>query len=330
MARIHLIGWRNQAGLTRDLELLAEVLSEAGHAVQVDGLTPPRRLRRIWLRLRSAGPPWDLTIFVERGVPRWMELSRRNVLIPNPEWLIEGPHLGRMNEFWCKSGSATEALDGMGVPLVRIGFSTRGRLQPTSGTIARRWHSAVHVAGDNPYKGTAGLVEIWQRHPEWPQLTVVLRGNRIVLPTGLSSNIRLIDRFLEDRELAALQSEAGLHLCPSEVEGFGHTLAEGMRLGAVVVTTDAPPMNELVMPERGVLVPARRLEPMRRGFRCQADPEALEATLARLLGSEQRRLEELGRAAAVWFEENDLTFRNRLREAVSRILSAPPGAAPAR
>ena len=56
----------------------------------------------------------------------------------------------------------------------------------------------------------------------------------------------------------------------------------------------------------------------------------LEATLARLLGTGESRLEELGRAAADWFEANDRSFRNRLRETVSRILSAPPAPASAR
>jgi glycosyltransferase involved in cell wall biosynthesis len=331
VARIHLVGWDNQAGLSRDLDLLADVLRRTDHEIHTDGLTPPRRHRRLWQRLRAGGPPWDLTIFVERANRQWMELSRRNVLIPNPEWLIEGPYLAQMNAFWCKSRSALAALEGMGVPLVHLGFSTRPRPQAAPGGAGqRRWDAALHVAGDNPDKGTAALVALWQRHPEWPRLTVVARGRRIVLPAGLPSNIQVIDRFIEDDVLAAMQREAGLHLCPSEVEGFGHTLAEGMSVGAVVVTTDAPPMNELVTAERGVLVPARRLESVRRGVRYQPDPEALEAALAQLLGTTESRLEELGRAAARWFEENDCGFRTRLQGVVSRILSAPPAAAPAR
>lgn len=325
MARIHLIGWSNSAGLSRDIAVLQDVLAQAGHQITLDGTEHPGRLRRLWHRTRSGGFPWDLTLFVERVVPAWMTLSPRNVLIPNPEWMQDGPYVRRLDAIWSKTGSAMSALQRLGVPTFEIGFTTPDRRLAWNGrTEPVDWRAALHVAGDNPTKGTLGLVELWQRHPEWPLLTIVTRGKRVVLPPELPPNINLICRFVPDQELAALQARCGLHFCLSEVEGFGHTLAEAQSLGVVVVTVDAPPMNEIVTPERGVLVPATPFAPMRLGYRYRFDSGALEGQVDRLLGSSQEDLAALGEAGRTWFETNDRAFRQRLIGAVQAVLAGRP------
>ena len=67
-------------------------------------------------------------------------------------------------------------------------------------------------------------------------------------------NINYFAKYVDDDELRLVQNRHGVHLCPSEAEGFGHTLVEAMSCGAVVITTDGPPMNEMVTPDRGALV----------------------------------------------------------------------------
>lgn len=53
-----------------------------------------------------------------------------------------------------------------------------------------------------------------------------------------------------------------VHICPSEIEGFGHIIAQGLAMGASVITTDFPPMNELVDNTCGWLVKCNEIEPM--------------------------------------------------------------------
>jgi hypothetical protein len=54
-----------------------------------------------------------------------------------------------------------------------------------------------------------------------------------------------------------LQSVAEVHMCPSLIEGWGQYIDEGRRTKSVVLTLDAPPMNELVKNgETGILVNA--------------------------------------------------------------------------
>jgi glycosyltransferase involved in cell wall biosynthesis len=61
--------------------------------------------------------------------------------------------------------------------------------------------------------------------------------------------------LLPAEKLNSLQSTCGIHVCPSETEGFGHYINEARGVGAIVVTTDCSPMNELIRPEYGILVP---------------------------------------------------------------------------
>jgi len=59
-------------------------------------------------------------------------------------------------------------------------------------------------------------------------------------------------------ELAALQLGSGIHLCPSEREGYGLYIAEAMAAGALVIATNHPPMNELVTNATGLLIEPER------------------------------------------------------------------------
>lgn len=317
MARINLIGWQNQAGLSRDLAVVARTLSRVGHDVEVNGWTPPRRPIRAWMRLRSRGRPWDLAIFMERAVRAWMELARRSVLIPNPEWFVDAPE--GLSAIWCKSRDALDRLQSTGLALEYLGFSSPS--SQTSPPGPREWHRALHVAGRSPTKGTRPLLEVWSRHPDWPELVVVAQTERVPLP-DLPPNVSLLDRFVDEETIVRLQQECGLHLLPTEAEGFGHTLVEGMRSGAVVLTTDAPPMNEIVAGDRGVVVGWRRTAEMRRGRRFEVDPEALEQAISDLLGWPEGRLLEVGRRAQAWYESNHRRFEQRLIELVERTLAS--------
>src|SRR5690606_13808773 len=131
-----------------------------------------------------------------------------------------------------------------------------------------------HLAGKSPSKGTEALVAMWARHPEWPQLTIVQHPRR-AKPIGVP-NIRHVVRYVESSELTALQNRHGIHLCPSRVEGFGHYINEASGCAAVVLTTDAPPMNELVGEGRGVLVAYEHSKPHLEGTRYYVDPADLE------------------------------------------------------
>jgi hypothetical protein len=199
---------------------------------------------------------------------------------------------------------------------VHIGFDSEDRFL---GQIARA-PQFLHLAGRSELKGTSRLLEVWQRHPEWPQLTVIQDAAAVTTRHRISAaNVRLERDYLDDATLRTLQNSHRFHLCLSEAEGWGHYIAEAMSVAAVTLTCDAAPMNELVSAQRGVLVAARDAGRQHLARRAQFAPAALERAVAELQTLEPRRLDGLGSAARQWFLDNKHEFPARVQRAVEDL-----------
>lgn len=333
MARINLLAWDNQRGLSHDIRLLSEALLALGHQVHVTRLGPRRhdgrwkawllRLRMGWQRLYRADRHltlYDANIALEHVRPDWFALARVNLLVPNPEWLSARSqrYLGRFDGILCKTRYATELFAARGCRALHIGFRSTDCFAPE----VPRELAFLHLAGASRMKGTQRLLDLWQRHPEWPKL-VVLQSPRtaIRLAEPVPANIDHRIGYLADvREIRRLQNAHVFHLCPSETEGWGHYIAEAMSCKAVVITCDAPPMNELVTPERGALVKASKAGAFNLITLHRFDEAALEATIERLLAMPDDQREMLGERARAWFASNDASFAARLDTALRQLL----------
>ncbi|KAG7378204.1 hypothetical protein PHYPSEUDO_010426 [Phytophthora pseudosyringae] len=138
--------------------------------------------------------------------------------------------------------------------------TSRDLYQPA---VQRDWTSFLHLAGWSPFKNTRVILQAWALHPEWPQLVIrVIKADLcewIEEQFGDKDSWRLqnVDYAcgsVPAEEKDRLQNQIGLHLCPSETEGFGHYINEARSVGALILTTNVPPMNELVDEKSGVLV----------------------------------------------------------------------------
>ena len=73
--------------------------------------------------------------------------------------------------------------------------------------------------------------------------------------TKFPPNIRHIDTKLSRSEIEELLWTHGVHLCLSGMEGFGHYINEARAVSAMAITTNYPPMTEIITSsETGVLV----------------------------------------------------------------------------
>lgn len=308
---VNIIGGDNGAGLAVDAQLLLQVLAETGLWAS---WSKGRQPRRVWRAFRAAGlgklTQYDVNVFLETVLPHWLPYARKNVLIPNPEWFRAEnlAHMHRIDRVLCKSESARQMFAGKGYRAQWIGFS--GKDHFAGELAAGHALSALHQAGRSEHKGTRFVVEAWRRHPEWPMLTV-LRRSELSAPdfdVSPANNIRFIHERLSDEAMLSLQRQSPIHVMPSEAEGYGQALSESLSVGAVVVTTDAPPMNELITRERGVLVRAGAGVPMNFGFRYQVEAAALEAALAEVFAWGREARLAVGQAARQWFVENHSRF----------------------
>jgi glycosyltransferase involved in cell wall biosynthesis len=332
MSNINLIARDNGAGLSRDMHLLAGLLRDAGHDVTITGLGHrsrlSNRLRRLYARLRRLLRGWvhgelnaryDMNIMLEHVRPEMFDRAHVNVLIPNPEWFREEwlPELPRIDLVFAKTRHAEHLFGQLGCRTTYIGFTGVDYLDPD----VPRQPTFFHGPGRSGNKGTLPLLELWAKHPEWPQLTVVWRRKRVELPP-LPSNVRVIREFLPEAELRRLHNANRFHLCPSQTEGYGHSLSESLSTGCVTITTDAEPMNELVTADRGVLVAAHAAGTQELATLYDFDPDAMRAAIERCIAMPHEQQLALGHAARQWYEINRETFRERFLTAVAEAM--PP------
>jgi glycosyltransferase involved in cell wall biosynthesis len=342
---VNIVAWDNGGGLSRDIDIISAALASQGWGVAYSGLPvrtrsrsllarASRRLRREARRLAAylggGTPPFLVNLFLEEIAPAFIPLARVNVLMPNPEWFMESsvPFLPQMDRVFAKTVHAQRAFEAQGCSVRLVGFSgvdrCRGRIAASQPT------GALHVAGSSQLKGTEVVLDVWSAHPEWPSLQLIratvdydgkpVAWNRRHCPP----NVRLAEGKLGEDQLVMLQNAVPIHVLPSESEGFGHTLAEALSVGALVVTTDAPPMNELVLPDRGLLVAVQRSSPLHLGSRHFVDPSDLERGIEQALAMPQRERVRLGEAARSWFKEGEAAFAARLNASLQEVLAQVP------
>jgi len=250
--------------------------------------------------------------------PEYAPLARRNVLMPHPEWFDVAwtPALRVIDRVYAKTRHAVPLFEALGCRTDFVGFTSFDRLLRD---VARE-PTFFHLGGRSGNKGSQAIMDLWSRKPSWPMLTLIQR-KPLRFPAPMPANVRLISDYIDDAELQTLQNRNLFHLCPSETEGFGHHLVEGMSCGAITLATDAPPMNEMITNARGVLVPYARTGTQQLATTYFVDADAIAAGVERMLalGEVERRAKS--EAARAWWEDNDRGFRLRLAAAIESTAS---------
>jgi hypothetical protein len=330
MARVHVLAWDNQRGLSHDIDVVKDALRELGHDVSVTSLGPRRHdgrwrlhgmrilmLLRSWLSLGRQPARFDINLSLEHVRPASFGLARINLLMPNPEWVSSRSlrYLPRYDALLTKTHEATRIFAARGLRTAEVGFRSRDRYDPA---VARRPRTFLHAAGSSELKGTAALIDVWKRHPEWPLLTV-LRGGPSKDDDGGAANLRIVRERLSDAEVRRLQNEHAFHLCLSQTEGWGHYLVEAMSCAAVVITCDGAPMNQMIDASRGIPVAAREGAPYHLARTWHVDETALETAIERALGMDEAEQRTLGSNARAWYLSTQADFTGRLGEALAGL-----------
>ena len=316
-AHLNIIARTNGVGLDRDVDLLHEAATAAGYDVTVSHC----RSIPFYAGWFGSKKRFDANIFLERIFPRWINSAHTNILIPNQERFPER-HLSmlkRMDHVFCKSRHAVKIFEKHHPSCHFSGFTSRDLFQAE---VPRKHEGVLHLAGRSTLKGTEAIIGQWERHPEWPKLTLLQHKDNA--PMTVPRNVNLRTEYLSNEELQKLMNEHPVHLCPSLSEGWGHYIVEAMSCGATVITTDAPPMNELVKEDRGILTAWSKSEQRHLGTNFYVTPDAFENAIKTALRMDEAARPGMGGSARTWMLQNDKTFREKLTNLLDDLIKPQP------
>lgn len=212
----------NGVGLQTDTNILLEILGNENCNV-IDWVKPERTVA-------------ETNIHLEHIRPELMRLGKRQILIPNPEWFQNEckKYLSKIDIVLAKTHDAERIFKKIHKDTRYIGWTSPDRMQRD----IKREDMFLHVCGKSSMKGTDTIVHQW--NSQWPKLIVIGNCKKI-----FQDNIWFAN-YLEDSELKILQNSCRYHICTSEYEGFGHYINEARSVGAIIISTNAAPMNEIV------------------------------------------------------------------------------------
>jgi glycosyltransferase involved in cell wall biosynthesis len=282
---------RNGVGLEADANILKAALAD--HQVTIYDWDKSRRVDYA-----------TVGIHLEHIRKEYLTRSGLNLLIPNPEWFDRRFHglLKHIDVVLCKTQDAIRIFSAVHNDCRYIGFTSLDRNSP-----AQRRREFLHLAGKSSHKGTDQIFQLWQSH-DMPSLTLQRLEKKHILE---KKNYTFVGNRVDD--IGAFLSGFQFHLCPSECEGFGHYINEALSTGAIVITTDAAPMNELVSSDYGILVKAHHVGQHNWGSRYVVDINDLKEKIEMCSMLPDWRVQEMSRKAREAFENRDRKFRLNIK-----------------
>ncbi|MGD9712876.1 MAG: glycosyltransferase [Thermomicrobiales bacterium] len=278
-----------------------------------------------------AAAPFDVSFMLEHAHPNAPILeptfSKSVIYIPNIEWMNELDETvicsGAVDKVLFKTRHSLDVFASsplaQEVPVIAyVGWTSDDPLLDAANGAEMDFDRFLHVRGISWQKQTDVVMETWAANPRFPPLTVVMRFDRgfnLSGPMTYGDNVTVIMGEISFPELRRLQRSAGVHVNPSAAEGFGHSLNEGRGAGSLLITTDAPPMNELVRHgETGMLVEPRleKSTPMQRSRFYPVDQDALTTIVEEALRMPTPVRAKMGRAARAMFLDDRERFHKQL------------------
>jgi len=216
----------NGVGLQVEFDLLRRELDALGHQVQgVQFNAKPLRVQKA-----------DVNLFLEVVVPQIFPAAPKNWVAPHPEWWFADWDRHPFDLVLAKTRDTERIFRArVGDRCQYVGWTSRDLYNAT----IPRQRRFLHVSGKSQMKNTATVIAGCQ-HAGVP-LTVI------------GEHTGQLRRRVSDADLKVLMNSHFCQVMPSAYEGYGHVLHEAQGCGQIIITTDAPPMNEL---KPAVLIPS--------------------------------------------------------------------------
>ena len=306
----------NGVGLEQDYKLLRGLLESWGH--KVNGV----HYQKISNDISRA----DVNIFLEVIAPSIFPLAKQNWFIPNQEWYCSSydSMLPCLTKILCKTHDAETIFTNKssyytGQKIEYIGFESRDRYEP----LVTRKRKFLHVAGKSCYKNSEAVAYVFAKYFDTPwepennrELVFVGVHENLLAAARDHKNVRYIPQ-ISDSGLQQLMNECQFHILTSSAEGWGHAIHEGLSCGAVMITTDFPPMSEFT--GASIFVKPQSVKPCcaaKRAAVCA--PELLEA-VKKAWAMTDSEIAFASANARTYFSEQRVYFRDRFNQVVDSV-----------
>lgn len=301
--KIALLSRDNGVGLSLDANLLTEVFRSGGHEVAFLDWQEPSM------------PRADVAFHLELVSKNLAQYADRNIAIPNLEWFPAEwmKYLPAFDQIWAKSSYAFRFCRNRGGKNVHLtGFLGLDLYDPS----VKRELKCVHLRGRSGMKGTEQVIGAWVGDQSLPPLTIISK-DPVRVPAVLEKRVTVV---LEpsNEERNRILNEAEIHICPSIAEGWGHYITEAMSVGAVVVTTDASPMNEHIRPEWGYLVGVTQTRAHHQAILTYTTSNLIAEAVRRAAALDPEKRHKVGQMARDRFLRRNAEFKEAALRLVER------------
>jgi glycosyltransferase involved in cell wall biosynthesis len=317
--RINLITYNNEYGLTQDVNILIYQLKRHFRD----------RVEIFAVNFFDYKCNYvDLNIFLETVSFTLLKYAPINVLIPNQEWYYKSwiPYIKYFNKILVKSNygetifkqllsSQNENQD----KVINIGWQSKDKL---SNKFKKNFDKFLHVCGKSKHKQTQAMIDNWLL--EFPHLDLIYSPRDVALKEKEQTNITYHRERLSDEDLTRLLNECGVHLCCSDTEGFGHYIQEAKSVKSIIVTVNAPPMNNFVDESFGFLVKYKSKKPLKNtlGSKFIVDGNSFQKTIKnimKLCKENPDKLNEMGELARKSYSKTCQNFKDTIKNVFTDI-----------
>ncbi len=311
-------------GLQLDQKIICDLLLAQARRqefeLKIETLTIPATFQPQHVTLQNANlqihPDQDAIFFLERVYSfDWPFAKAKRILIPNVEYVNPqtAALLPSIDMCWHKTRfSYAQFMQHM--PHAQHSYMGFTSVDPASRV--SRYDSFAHFRGKALGRHSEEIINVWKRNPDFPLLKYHFYQDSVGAFSFdewlVCRNMAIQAGKMEPAKYTAELASAGFHLCTSGSEGFGHYINEARAMAAIPIILNAPPMNELVDEECGVLV--EPLHSIERSFSRHffTNEEEIQKAIRRALelSDTERRLR--GEKARRRFETERVAFHQNL------------------
>ena len=311
--KINIITNNNQYGLTNDAKILVSTLMQISKTSKHFNF----QVRPVNFYSSECGSV-DINFFLELPNPLLIHTAKINILVPNQEWFFKDwtNYLHLFDFVWCKTKLAKQILSEHidTSKLIYVGWNS---IDKFSLKFKKNMKSFLHVAGRSILKGSNSIIESWK--PDWPVLSVIYNKQSNHIVEKSQDNIIYYSERLDDDTLNEMMNTSGIHLCPSEAEGFGHYINEARSTQSIVVTTNSEPMNTFTKDKYLVNTDKQIDMELTFGVRNIFDKVHFTSVIEDIISTDVSELVKDGKEMRKLYLDNIISFRKNLLDEMYKL-----------